>query len=81
MKENTQKYKNFIKLNRKHQLRTDISPEVFLFFLILLSEFSEGSILLLKALDLNLQLNQSLPQLSGLDLLAWGQGHTHTKLK
>lgn len=56
----------------------DISPEVFLIFLDLLSEFGEGSVLLLKSLDLHFQLNQSLPQLSRLDLLAWGRGNTHT---
>lgn len=47
-----------------------------MFFLILLSEFGECDILLLKSFDLNLQLNQSLSELSRLDLLACGQEHT-----
>lgn len=54
-------------------MQTRVSPEDFLAFLILLSEFGEGSILLLKSLNLNLQFNQSLPQKPRLNMLAWGE--------
>lgn len=60
---------------RHHELRADVSPEVFLVLLDLLSEFAEGGVFLLEALDFDLQLNQSLSQLSGLDLLNWGHVH------
>lgn len=56
---------------------------MFPVLLVFLSEFGESGVLLLESLDLDLQLHQSLPQLPGLDLLAWrgGNTHTHTHVK
>lgn len=67
----TQLYINASDTGSNKTPRADVEPEEVLISLVLLSEFGEGSILFFKSFNLNLQLSESLPQKSGLDIRTW----------